>query len=99
MTYQKHLIVDYFKYEQPSKVYLGNNRVITAYGEGKVKLQCYDEFGIVTLILNNVLYVLEITKNLLSVSAMTQMGAEVLFNDGKCYVTKDGKTIHQGWKM
>ena len=90
------MIVDYIKYEQPSKVYLGNNRVIKAYGEGKVKLQCYDESGIVTLILNNVLYVPEISKNLLSVSAMTQMGAEVLFNDGKCYVTKNGKTIHQG---
>ena len=70
--------------------------MIKAYGESKVKLQCYDESGIVTLILNNVLYVPEITKNLLSLSAMTQMGAGVLFNDDKCYVTKDGKTIYLG---
>ena len=68
--------------------------MIKAYGEGKVKLKCYDESGIVTLVLNNVIYVPEISTNLLSVSAMTQMGADVLFNDGKCYVTKDGKTIH-----
>ena len=64
--------------------------------KGKVKLQCRDEPGVVTLVLNKVLYVPHITKNLLSVSAMTQMGAEVLFNDGKCYVTKDGKTIQLG---
>ena len=70
-----------------------DNRVIKPYGEGKVKLQCHDEPGVVTLVLNKVLYVPDITKNLLSVSAMTQMGAEVLFNDGKCYVTKNGKTI------
>ncbi|CAB4021584.1 Retrovirus-related Pol poly from transposon TNT 1-94, partial [Paramuricea clavata] len=97
MTFQRHLIVDYVKYKQPSKIYLGDNRVIKAYGEGKVRLQCYDESGVVVaLVLNKVLYVPEITKNLLSVSAMTQMGAEVLFNDGKCYVTKDGRTISIG---
>lgn len=96
MTFQRDLIVDYVQYKQPSKVYLGDNRVIKAYGEGKVRLQCYDESGVVALVLNKVLYVPEITKNLLSGSAMTQMGAEVLFNDGKCDVTKDGRTISIG---
>ena len=35
------------------------------------------------LTLNKVLYVPDLSNNLLSVSAMTQVGAEVLFNDGK----------------
>ena len=48
------------------------------------------------LALNKVLYVPEITKNLLSVPAMTQMGAEVLFDNGKCSITKDGRTINIG---
>ncbi len=42
MTFQRYLIVDYIKYKQPSNIYLGDNRVIKAYGEGTVKLQCYD---------------------------------------------------------
>ena len=57
MTFQKELIVDYIKYKQPSKIYLGDNRVINAYGEGKVRLQCYSESDVVTLVLNKVLYV------------------------------------------
>ena len=27
MTFEKDLIVDFMKYEQPSKIYLGDNRV------------------------------------------------------------------------
>ena len=30
MTFEKDLIVDFMKYEQPSKIYLGDNRVIEA---------------------------------------------------------------------
>ena len=53
MTFQIHLIVDYIKYKQPSNIYLGDNRVIKAYGEGTVKLQCYDGADGITLALNN----------------------------------------------
>ncbi len=90
------MIVDYIKYKQPSNIYLGDNRVIKAYGEGTVELQCYDGADGITLALNKVLYVPEITKNLLSVPVMTQMGAEVLFDNGKCSITKDGRTINIG---
>ena len=37
MTFQRHIMTDYKKYEKPSKIYLGDNRVIEAYGEGKVE--------------------------------------------------------------
>jgi hypothetical protein len=42
MTFQRNIITDYKKYEEPSKIYLGDNRVIKAYGEGKVNLECND---------------------------------------------------------
>ena len=96
MTFEKDLIFDFMKYEQPSKIYLGDNRVIEAYGQGKVRLSCYDESDAVQLTLNKVSYVPDLSKNLLSVSAMTQMGAEVLFNDGKCVISKDGREITIG---
>ena len=40
MTFQKNIVTDYKKYKKPSKIYLGDNRVIEAYGEGNVKLEC-----------------------------------------------------------
>ena len=80
MTFEKDFIVDFMKYEQPSKIYLGDNRVIEAYGRAKVRLSCYDESDAVQRTLNKVLHVPDLSKNLLSVSAVTQMGAEVLFN-------------------
>ena len=80
MTFEKDLIVDFYEYEQPSKIYLRDNRAIEAFGEGKVNLSCYDESNAVELTLNKVLYVPNLSKKLLSVPAMTQMGAEVLFD-------------------
>lgn len=96
MTFQRNIMTDYEKYEKPSKIYLGDNRVIKAYGEGKVKIECHDGTENITLNLHKVLFVPEIKKNLLSVPAMTQMDAEVLFDNEKCYVTKNGKTINIG---
>ena len=57
MIFEKDLIVDFMKYEQPSKIYLGDNRVIEGYGQGEVRLSCYDESDAVQLTLNKVLYV------------------------------------------
>ena len=96
MTFQRNIITDYKKYDEPSKIYLGDNRVIEAYGEGKVELECHDGTDNITLNLHKVLFVPEIRKNLLSVPAMTQMEAEVIFDDEKCYITKNGKTINIG---
>ena len=44
----------------------------------------------VVLNLHKVLFVPELTKNLLSVPAMAVMGAEVRFDGDKCVVLKDG---------
>ena len=96
MTSEKDLIVDYVQYPQPSEIFLGDNRMIRALGEGKVSLEFYDGSDVLTMGLYNVLYVPEIAKNLVSVSAMTGKGAEVLFENDKCYVTKDKKTMNIG---
>ena len=42
ITSEKDLIVDYVQYPQPSKVFLEDNRMIRALGEGKVSLEFYD---------------------------------------------------------
>ena len=96
MTYEKDLIKDYIEYSQPTEIFLGDDTAIMALGEGKVTLEFYDGSTVLTMGLYNVLYVPEISKNLLSVPAMTQKGAEVLFESDKCYVTKNGVTMNIG---
>jgi hypothetical protein len=61
-----------------------------------VTLEVYDGSNVLTTGLYNVLYVPEIAKDLVSVSAMTQKGAEVLFKNDKCYARKSGKTMNFG---
>ena len=41
-TFQKHLLSEYNELRRPSKIYFGGNSVISAIGEGKVKLMCDD---------------------------------------------------------
>ena len=48
------------------------------------------------LTLNKVLYVPNLSKNLLSVPAMMQMGAKVLFDEGKCIISKNEKKVTIG---
>ena len=96
MTSNKNLMMNYIQYPQPSEIFLGDDRVIKALGEGKISLEFYDGSNVLTMGLYNVLYVPEIAKNLVSVSAMTRNAAEVLFENDKCYVTKDGKTMNIG---
>ena len=96
MTSNKSLFVNYVRYPQPTEIFLGDDRAIKALGEGKVRLEFHDGSNVRTMGLHNVLYVPDIAKNLVPVSTMTQKGAEVLFENDNCYVTKDGKTMNIG---
>ena len=40
MTFQKNLLLGFVEFNKPSRIYLGDNRVISATGEGKVKIPC-----------------------------------------------------------
>ena len=99
MTNDKNILSNYHQYEQPSQIYLGDDSDILAYGEGQLRMPTShhdgsDQQGF--LALRKVLFVPKLSKNLLSVSAMTQMGAEVTFDKEKCMVSKDEKTITIG---
>ena len=91
MTHDKSILMDFRMFpdnEKPS-IYLGNDHVVHALGEGKVRLST-DDCG-TNLALHKVAYVPELTKNLLSVPAMTQMKAKVMFDEEKCIVMKEDK--------
>ena len=67
-----------------------------AQGEGKVRLPTCDGSDPMMFFLQKLLLVPKLTKNLLSVSAMAQMGTEVPSDKEKCTVFKDGKKITIG---
>ena len=96
MTFQKNLLLDFVEFNKPSRIYLGDNRVISATGEGKVKTPCIDGANKIVLTLEKVLFVPELTKNLLSVSSIAKNGGVVKFDEQRCIVSKEGKNITIG---
>ena len=96
MTYNRSLLMDFIQYKDPLKIYLGVSTVVLALSEGKVRLPTCDDPDNVFLALHKVLFVPKLTKNLLSVPAMAQMGAEVRFDKEKCILMKDNKQYNIG---
>eukprot|EP00794_Sanderia_malayensis_P009008 gene9008-9970_t len=96
MTFQKDELQDYTAYKESIPIRIGDDSIIEAYGEGKVKLYFFDGEAQVSIMLQKVLFVPKLAKRLLSVIAMTQMGAEITFNKDECVVTKNGRKIRLG---
>lgn len=80
MTNDRSILENYVEYDQPKDIYLGDSAVIVALGEGKVRLPTVNSTNDVVLNLHKVLFVPELTKNLLSVPAMALMGTEIRFD-------------------
>ena len=92
MTHDKGNFSEYQNYgenDRGTNVFLGDNTVIPAEGEGKVELLSSGNGQETSLSLNKVLHVPQLAKNLLSVPALTQTGARVLFDKDNCHVIKD----------
>ena len=98
MTFDKNSLVNYIEYDKPKPIGLGDDTILLAMGEGTLHIPMFDpdtnkQF---TMTLSNVHFVPKLTKNLLSVGTMTTKGAEVLFDNDKCIVHKDGRSITIG---
>ena len=102
MTYDKSILMDFRLYSEEeklsSKIKLGNDYVIPAIGEGKVRLATSNNKNGQHLALERVAYVPQLRKNLLSVATMTENGAEVRFDNKKCVVVKNNKHFDIGHK-
>ena len=102
MTYDRDILMDFRPFSEEekknSKVKLGNDYVIPAVGEGKVRLATSPNGDGQHLALEKVTLVPRLTKNLLSVAAMTENGAEVRFDAEKCVVVKNNKHYNIGHK-
>ena len=96
MSFQMNLLVDFVEFNKSSRIYLGDNQVISATRKGKVKIPCIDRANKIVLTLEKVLFVPELTKNLLSVSSIAKNGCVLKFDEQRCIVSKEGNNITIG---
>ena len=96
MIFNKTLLKSYVKFHNPLVVNLGDNRKVLAFGKGSCHIVC--DLGLRTqrIVLNDVLYLPDLKKNLLSVRAMTAKDASVEFAGGECKITRNGKLLAIG---
>ena len=87
---------NYAEFKKPCIVNLGDNRSILSYGKGTYHVKAAVDDHTQNLSLQEVLYLPEIEKNLLSVHAMVRRGATVTFKDDKCEISRNSKILAMG---
>ncbi|MCO5570511.1 hypothetical protein L7F22_024234 [Adiantum nelumboides] len=90
MCASRGVFTKYEKYEKSTAIYLGDDRMIEAIGVGDVQVQLSQERSGV---INGVLHVPRLKKNLLLIVAMTKAGLKVIFNKGQCIISKEGAVL------
>ena len=96
MTYDRDSLSDFIEFEQPSKVILGDNRTILAFGKGTYRLTTDIGGQPQKIALNDVLYLPDLGRNLLSVRALTNREATVEFEADKCKISRNSKVLGIG---
>ena len=93
MTFERTRLSNYTEFKKPCIVNLGDNRSILAYGKGTYHVKAAVGDHTQNLSLQEVLYLPELEKNLLSVHAMVRRGATVTFKDDKCEISRNSKIL------
>ena len=96
LMFNKKLLENYVKFQNPYIVNLGDNRKIFAYGKGNCHIE--SDLGTKTqrLVLKDVLYLPDLEKNLLPVRAMAKLEALVEFSASECKITRNEKLLAIG---
>ena len=76
------------------KIFIGNSTSFAVEGQGKVLLKMTSGKQ---LTLNNVLYVPEIRKNLVSGSLLNKHGFRMVFESDKVILSKSGMYVEKGY--
>lgn len=98
MVNQQEVFYDYFEFNVPKTIKLGDGRQVAAMGTGKVRLEMlHKRRKSLTVTLNNALYVPGLTCNLFSVRSANLSGGGVTFIGNKCVIyNKKGKACGFG---
>eukprot|EP00795_Rhopilema_esculentum_P015740 gene15740-biopygen5155 len=99
MSWCKERMVNFREFAVPEKVRLGDNRVVLAQGTGSVWVKVKVKGKWKPVELAEVLFVPDLAKNLLSISAIVKRNLSVDFNEDKCLIqNSDGETLGLGRK-
>ena len=98
MTADKNVLKDYYRFDVPESVKLGDGRTVEAYGSGLVRITVETGQGKqLTTQMTSVLYVPKLACNLFSVRAVTQKGLVVQFGHSCCWIKDStGKVVAKG---
>ena len=86
MTYQRGILAQYHKFEQPEKVGLGDGRTVNAVGFGKVYIQVRSTISVKRFCIKNVLLVPKLACSLFSVRAAISHEHSVKFSKTKHWI-------------
>lgn len=96
MTPNKRFYSNFIKFKTPTQVNLADDKSVFAYGKGDIRIEVFDGSKKYDLSLKDVLYVPRIKKQLLSIPAMINKGAEVHFKDSTCAIIIDDNIMKIG---
>ena len=98
MTPDKRGLTEFDRFSKPVEIKSADNSVLYSYGKGDVYITTYDGDKKVTILLKEVLYVPKIQHKLLSLSSMTEKGAQVEFIGQSCKISINDKIYSIGHK-
>ena len=97
MTFDIDSLSDCIEFKETCTVNLGDNGTILAHGKGTYCILADLEDKVQQMALHDVLYLPDLKNNLLSVQAMTRLGATVEFDlCNKCRIMRNSKLLGIG---
>ena len=98
MARDRNLFASINKSDQKN-VFVGDGKLLSVEGEGDILLNVKSNFGYRKCRFKNVLYVPDLTHNLLSISKISASGKNVNFNSKVCQIITGDKTVLFGKKV
>ena len=91
-----HRLSNYVEFKKPCSVHLGDNRSILAYRKGTYHVKVVVGNYTQKLALQEVLYLPELERNLLSLHAMVKRGATLIFKEDKREISRNSRILDAG---
>ena len=99
MSHDKELFVNMYK-SREKNVFVGNGKKLEVKGEGEIMLNVQSDSGNVRKCrLKSVLYVPNLTHNLMSISKISSGGKNVNFSENICKITQGNEVLAYGNKL
>ncbi|KAF2886204.1 hypothetical protein ILUMI_19969 [Ignelater luminosus] len=96
---QKKWFENYYEFDKPTEIKIGNGSVINAHGKGKISLIAFDGQDYIPTKLNDVVYVQDIKFNLFSIGAALDKGYTMMTDNKTCKIIKGNDVYAIGLRI